>query len=119
MFTSCFLGFVLKPCLRGFSICPTLLSFGLSHGCPFGGRRAGTEAAAVNISFKSSGIKWDPNAKIDIHCGNGHPMQVTLGDLQRNATVTCPVCGQRVHLDATQFNRDLDKAVGKIKDIFK
>ena len=66
--------------------------------------------------MKGGGVKWNPNFRLTINCSNGHELQVTLAEIRRNATVSCPTCHQRVTLQAQQFNRTLADVERQIRN---
>lgn len=72
----------------------------------------------MEIKFKSSGIRWDRTKRFDLECPNGHPLHVTLGEIQHNATVRCSH-GESVKLEADQFNREMAKVERSLNDLFK
>jgi hypothetical protein len=96
----------------------TVASFGSSHGHARRGTPGRLGVKVVGIKFSTSGIKWNLNERIDMHCPNGHSMRPTLGEIKRNATVRCSA-GESVKLDAEDFNRTLAKLDRQIKDMFR
>lgn len=71
----------------------------------------------MKITSKPGGFKWNPTFRLDIRYGNDHQMKVSLAEIRRSVTVTCPTCGKRVHLEAQQFNRTLAEVECKLRNL--
>jgi hypothetical protein len=64
-------------------------------------------------------MQFDPNAKFDINCPNGHTVSVTLGEMRQSALVTCPTCRATIQLEGDQFDRQMREAEKSVEDFGK
>jgi hypothetical protein len=58
------------------------------------------------------------NEKLDIPCDCGRQNAVAVSALRRSPTITC-ACGTKIHVDASQFDREMRKVDAAVTDLEK
>jgi transcription elongation factor Elf1 len=55
-------------------------------------------------------------------CKQGHEVPVTLDSAESSAFITCPTCGQRIHVHGENFRvavRNVDRAIDDLRQSIK